>query len=69
MEAYVRRTYAYSEEVVETETCLKDLRAAERAHGTATVETATGYVRVTRSLTEAADRGRADAAQAFHRAA
>ena len=69
LEACMRRTYAYSEEVVEAEAYLKDLRAAERANGTAT---ATGYVRVTRSPTEAADRAPADAAlaaEAFHRAA
>ena len=64
LEACVRRTYAYSPEVVETEAYLRDLRAAERANGVATVETATGYVRVTRSPTEAADRARADAALA-----
>lgn len=47
LEACVSRTYAYSEAVAELEAEVRRLKAAERAAGTATVERATGYVRVT----------------------
>ena len=64
LEACVRRTYTYSEEERQTAAYLRDLRAAERARGLATVDTVTGYVRVTRDRARAADRTRADGAEA-----
>ncbi|PAP78011.1 hypothetical protein, partial [Rubrivirga marina] len=48
LEARVRRTYGYSDAVTEAERYVRDCKAAERAAGTATIDTATGYVRVTR---------------------
>ena len=64
LEARTKRTYAYSDEVVETEAYLKDLRAAERSSGTAHVTTATGYVRVSFNRVAATDRARASLASA-----
>ena len=64
LSAEVRRTYGYSAEVTETEAYLCDLRAAERASGAATVERATGYVKVSRSPATRADRARALGAEA-----
>ena len=58
LEARTKRTYTYSDEVVETESYLKDLRAAERANGVARVRTATGYVQVSANRAEAADHAR-----------
>ena len=66
LEACTRRGYAYSDEVRETEAYLKDLRAAERSNGTATVTTATGYVRVSANRAEARDHARASIALAEH---
>lgn len=64
LEACVRRTYAYSDAVTEAETYVRECRAAERASGTATVDKATGYVRVTRSPVAKADTLRALGAEA-----
>ena len=64
LEARTKRTYAYSDEVVETEAYLKDLRAAERSNGTAYVTTATGYVRVSVNRVAATNRARASIASA-----
>lgn len=62
--ACVRRTYAYSEHVQEAEAYVRECKAAERASGSATLATATGYVKVTRDRAVAADRARATAAEA-----
>jgi hypothetical protein len=54
LEACVSKTYRYSEAVTAAEAELRALKAAERDAGTATVERATGYVRVTPPKTDAA---------------
>jgi len=64
LSAKVRRTYAYSAEVAETAAYLRDLRARERSVGTATVESATGYIEVKASPATKADRSRALGAEA-----
>ena len=53
LEACVSRTYAYSEAVTEAEKALRAMKAKEREAG-ATVEKATGYVRVTAPKLDAA---------------
>ena len=66
IEARIRRSYAYSDEVTETEAYLRDLRATERGNGVARVTQATGYVQVSRSRAEADDRARVSLAMAEH---
>lgn len=66
LEARTKRTYAYSDEVLETEAYLKDLRAAERGNGVARLRTATGYVRVSANRADAADHARASLTLAEH---
>jgi hypothetical protein len=46
LEACVSRTYRYSEAVTAAEAELRAMKSAERDAGTASVERATGYVRV-----------------------
>ena len=69
LESCVRRTYDYSETVTEAETYVRECKAAERASGSATVASATGYVRVSESPTARADRLRSLAAIAENAAA
>ena len=64
LESCVRRTYAYSDDVAEAERYVRECKAAERASGSATVASATGYVRVTRDPAASADVARALAAEA-----
>lgn len=47
LECCIARTYRYSPAVQEAEAALRTMKATERAAKTATIEKATGYVRVT----------------------
>lgn len=47
LETKIKRTYLYSEDVQELAARLSTMKAAERASGIATIDKATGYVRVT----------------------
>lgn len=64
LEARVRRTYGYSGHVTEAETYVRECKAAERASGSATLSTATGYVRVSRNAATQTDAARALGAEA-----
>ena len=64
LEACVRRTYTYSDDVTDAETYAREVRALERSNGLATLATATGYVRVTRSTATASDHAHATGLEA-----
>ena len=59
LEARVRRTYGYSDHVTEVEAYVRECKAAERASGSATLATVTGYVRVSRNAASVTDRAHA----------